>query len=81
MRRRTPASTRVLPDGTRSQNRLLAALPAIDYNRIAHSSAITTTVRNPDENTYWRCHTCGEIWNVSRRRPGRVEPRRSRRRA
>ena len=36
MRRRTQISTRVLPDGTPLRNRLLAALPAIDYNRIAH---------------------------------------------
>jgi hypothetical protein len=32
-----------------------------------HSSSITTTARNPDEHTYWRCGGCGEVWNVSRR--------------
>jgi len=31
------------------------------------SPSITTTARNPDESTYWRCGSCGEIWNVSRR--------------
>jgi transposase-like protein len=31
------------------------------------SRSITTTARNPDEHTYWRCGSCGEIWNASRR--------------
>ena len=31
------------------------------------SSKISTTARNPDKNTYWRCGGCGEIWNASRR--------------
>ena len=31
------------------------------------SPSISTTARNPDETTYWRCAACGEIWNVSRR--------------
>jgi len=30
-----PSSARVLPDGTPLQNRLLAALPTVDYNRLA----------------------------------------------
>jgi len=34
MRRRTISSSRVLPGGTPLRNRLLAALPARDYNRI-----------------------------------------------
>ena len=44
MRRRTPASTRVLPDGSPLQNRLLAALPAIDYKRIARQLRLQATV-------------------------------------
>jgi CRP-like cAMP-binding protein len=44
MRRRTATSTRVLPDGTPLQNRLLAALPALDYNRIAQQLRVRTTV-------------------------------------
>ena len=32
-----------------------------------HSSKITTTAKSPDANSYWRCDSCGEIWNVSRR--------------
>jgi len=31
------------------------------------SIAITTTARHPDENSYWRCSGCGEVWNASRR--------------
>ncbi len=31
------------------------------------SSAITTTSRKRDENAYWRCGGCGEIWNAARR--------------
>ena len=31
------------------------------------SAAITTTSRKPDENAYWRCGGCGEIWNAARR--------------
>jgi len=27
------------------------------------SSSITTTARTPDQDSYWRCITCGEIWN------------------
>ena len=34
------------------------------------SRSISTTARNPDENTYWRCGTCGEIWNACRRKAG-----------
>jgi transposase-like protein len=37
---------------------------------VCRSSSITTTARNPDEHTYWRCGGCGEIWNASRRRTG-----------
>jgi predicted Zn finger-like uncharacterized protein len=36
------------------------------------SSSITTTAKSPDENTYWRCGKCGEVWNVSRREGGRA---------
>ncbi len=35
MRTRTPAPARLLPDGTPLHNRLLAALPAVDYRRVA----------------------------------------------
>jgi predicted RNA-binding Zn-ribbon protein involved in translation (DUF1610 family) len=40
------------------------------------SSTITTTARTPDQNSYWRCVTCGEIWNNARRdsRPRRRQP-------
>jgi CRP-like cAMP-binding protein len=44
MRRRTGTSTRVLPDGTRLQNRLLAALPTLEYDRIAQHLRVQTRV-------------------------------------
>ena len=44
MRRQTPSSTRVLPDGTPLQNRLLAALPTVEYNRIAKHLRLKSTV-------------------------------------
>jgi transposase-like protein len=31
------------------------------------SNSIATTARNPDDSAYWRCGSCGEIWNASRR--------------
>lgn len=43
MRRRLPSSTRVLPDGTPLHNRLLAALPRADYNRIAKHLRLQAT--------------------------------------
>src|SRR4029453_1483025 len=44
MRRRSDPSTRVLPDGTPLQNRLLAALPTLEYNRIAQHLRVQTSV-------------------------------------
>lgn len=38
------------------------------------SSSVTTTAKNPDASTYWRCERCGEIWNVGRHHDG---PRRA----
>jgi transposase-like protein len=32
------------------------------------SRKITTTARNPNEHSYWRCDSCGEVWNVARRK-------------
>jgi predicted Zn finger-like uncharacterized protein len=31
------------------------------------SSAIVTTAKIPDADSYWRCTSCGEVWNDSRR--------------
>ncbi len=44
MRRRRGPSPRVLPDGTPLHNRLLAALPTLDYNRVAQHFRVQTTV-------------------------------------
>ena len=30
------------------------------------SSSIVTKAKSPDADSYWRCTTCGEVWNVSR---------------
>jgi len=30
------------------------------------SNDISTTSKNPDTASYWRCAACGEIWNVGR---------------
>lgn len=31
------------------------------------SPAVTTAAKHPDANSYWRCETCGEMWNIGRR--------------
>ena len=31
------------------------------------SSSIVTTAKIPDAGSYWRCTSCGEVWNDSRR--------------
>lgn len=35
------------------------------------STAISTTAKTPDANSYWRCGSCGEVWNASRRQGSR----------
>lgn len=35
------------------------------------SSAIVTKVKEPDDESYWRCTSCGEVWNDARRRTPR----------
>jgi transposase-like protein len=32
------------------------------------SRSISTTAKKPDENSYWRCSGCGEVWNAGRRK-------------
>jgi formate dehydrogenase maturation protein FdhE len=36
------------------------------------SGKISTAAKNADVNAYWRCDTCGEVWNVARRAGGRA---------
>lgn len=39
------------------------------------STSITTKSVSRDENAYWRCLTCGEVWNNGRRQaPRTVQP-------
>ena len=33
---------------------------------VCQSSSIVTTAKSPDADSYWRCTSCGDIWNVSR---------------
>ena len=40
------------------------------------SSAISTTAKQPDANSYWRCGDCGDVWNQGRTRE-QTAPRRS----
>jgi CRP-like cAMP-binding protein len=44
MRTTTPSSTRLLPDGSRLRNRLLAALPIADYRRVLKHLHMNTGV-------------------------------------
>jgi transposase-like protein len=34
---------------------------------ICRSTSIKTAAKTPDSLSYWRCTSCGEIWNGSRR--------------
>ena len=36
-----------------------------------HSVSVTTTAKVPDDNSYWRCERCGDVWNRRRHRIGR----------
>ena len=54
------------PSGSNVVGKIPSACP------VCESSSVTTTARTPDENTYWRCGRCGEVWNASRRQAGRA---------
>lgn len=34
------------------------------------SQDVTTTSKIPSVDNYWRCGSCGEVWNVARHRAG-----------
>ena len=42
------------------------------------AAEVRTTAKSPDENSYWRCERCGEVWNDARRR---IDPDRTSRRS
>jgi predicted Zn finger-like uncharacterized protein len=48
---------------------LVAAAPA--SCPACKSSSIVTTAKIPDADSYWRCTSCGEVWNDSRRQTQR----------
>ena len=31
------------------------------------SASIVTTAKKPNADSYWRCQSCGELWNSARR--------------
>lgn len=33
---------------------------------VCKSSSIVTAAKTPDIHSYWRCTSCGEMWNVAR---------------
>jgi transposase-like protein len=45
------------------------AVPAPTVCAFCGSSKITTSGMHTDSAAYWRCETCGEVWNVVRLRP------------
>ena len=57
---------------------LLGAVASASADELAHtekptggcpvcrSSAVQTVSKAPDRESYWRCTTCGEIWNPAR---------------
>jgi transposase-like protein len=41
---------------------------------VCRSADVTTTGRAVTAESYWRCVTCGEVWNVGRREPAHSTP-------
>jgi transposase-like protein len=60
------------PPAARRESRT-ATIPAVCP--ACQSSAISTTARTPDDNAYWLCAGCGEVWNASRRKRPREASR------
>jgi len=44
-----------------------AAYDAPEVCPACRSALIMTTSKSADAQSYWRCTTCGEVWNHSRR--------------
>jgi transposase-like protein len=67
MERLTPmnSSTNFGTRGDRSASTAAIAVPTVCP--ACQSPSIATTARKHDESAYWRCGSCGEIWNASRR--------------
>ena len=51
-----------------------AAIDAPKACPVCRSESILTTSKTVNVATYWRCTSCGEIWNVGRRQ---APPRRT----
>ena len=39
------------------------------------SGAVVSTAKNPDNDSYWRCNACGEVWSPARRESTQVPSR------
>jgi predicted Zn finger-like uncharacterized protein len=54
--------------GARSKAARASGQPAVPVVcPSCQSSSIVTTAKSPGADSYWRCTTCGEIWNDTRR--------------
>jgi ribosomal protein L37AE/L43A len=50
------------------------AIVAPDACPFCKSRDLTTTSKEVNVSTYWRCTTCGQIWNAGRLQHGRRMP-------
>jgi predicted Zn finger-like uncharacterized protein len=55
--------------GSTTGSNLPGAVPALCP--ACRSSSIVTTEKIPSADSYWRCMTCGEVWNDGRRKTNR----------
>ena len=39
---------------------------AVDACPFCKSDRVNTTTKTPNASAYWRCHSCGAIWNPGR---------------
>jgi transposase-like protein len=42
---------------------------------VCASSSVSTTAKRPGVDSYWRCASCGEVWNAGRRTASRFTAR------
>jgi transposase-like protein len=45
----------------------VVAIPPVPMCPACRASNVTTTSKTVSAETYWRCVSCGEVWNVARR--------------
>jgi len=69
------SSDYVLGDRMNQRPRDAEPLPAPAACPFCGSAKISTTSTTVDTTSYWRCATCGDVWNVERLRPSRYHQR------